>query len=152
MIDSFFGIHPFIVRTGIWREMKPGERDLYLYLMEESERYCTRELILTDAQVRAAVGTASRTLCNARKKLQERGLIRYTAGVGNKYRYVICDPKTGLPYPGDPHEPIRIPKGKIRRVTESQTGNGRGAEQSDAPTDQQKMPIQPRGLARLFLN
>jgi hypothetical protein len=110
MIDSFFGVHPYLLRCGLWREMKPGEKDLYLYIMEESERCCTREIRATDAQVRDAVGAASRTLCNARKKLREHGLIRYKAGQGNRYIYVICDPKTGLPYPGDPRTPIVVPK------------------------------------------
>lgn len=110
MIDSFFGVHPYLLRSGIWRRMKPGEKDLYLYLMEESERRCTREIMATDAQVTIAVGAASRTLCNARKTLQERGLIQHTSGQGNKYTYVICDPKTGRPYPGDPRVPLVVPR------------------------------------------
>jgi hypothetical protein len=110
MIDSFFGVHPYVLRSGIWRKMKPGEKDLYLYLMEESERCCTREITATDAQVRLSVGAASRTLCNARKKLQEYGLIHHKSGQGNKYTYVICNPKTGQPYPGDPRLPIVVPK------------------------------------------
>src|SRR5689334_13146391 len=100
MIDSFFGIHPHVLRSGMWQEMKPGEKDLYVYLMKESERRCTREMTVTDAEVELRVGVASRTLCNARKKVQERGLIRCASGYGNKYTYRICDPKTGLPYPG----------------------------------------------------
>jgi hypothetical protein len=71
MIDSFFGVHPGILRSGLWRKLKPGARDLYLYLMEESERRCTRKIATTDAEVKRLVGTAPRTLCNARKKLQE---------------------------------------------------------------------------------
>jgi hypothetical protein len=110
MLDSFFGVHPHVLRTGLWRKMKPGEKDLYLYLMEESERCCTREIQATDAQISKLVRTASRTLCNARKKLQELGLIRYRSGQGNKYTYVICNPKTGQPYPGDPRSPIIVPK------------------------------------------
>lgn len=106
MIDSFFGVHPCLVRSGMWRKMKPGEKDLCVYLMEQSERRCTREIAATDAQVTVAVGAASRTLCNARKTLQERRLIQYRSGQGNKYTYVICDPKTGQPYPGDPRVPL----------------------------------------------
>lgn len=90
--------------------MKPGEKDLCVYLMEQSERRCTREIAATDAQVTVAVGAASRTLCNARKTLQERRLIQYRSGQGNKYTYVICDPKTGQPYPGDPRVPLVVPK------------------------------------------
>lgn len=31
MIDSFFGVHPAVVRGGLWSKMKPGEKDLYVY-------------------------------------------------------------------------------------------------------------------------
>lgn len=118
MIDSFFGVHPCLLRSGLWRKLRPGERDLYLCLMEESERCCTRELTTTDAEVRRLVGTAPRTLCNARKKLQEHGLIRYKAGEGNRYTYTICNPKTGQPYPGDPRTPILMPKRGLRKEGE----------------------------------
>jgi hypothetical protein len=51
MIESFFGIHPFVVRSGQWKEMRPGEKDLYVYLMEQSERRCTRQLRVRDADI-----------------------------------------------------------------------------------------------------
>lgn len=106
MIDTFFGIHPHVIRSGLWANMRPGEKDLYVYLMEESERYRTRELRRTDAEIQAAVGTAPRTLCDARKRLAEHGLIVYRRGSGNKYTYVICDPLTRAPYPGDADKPV----------------------------------------------
>jgi hypothetical protein len=109
MLDSFFGIHPWVVRSGLWAKLKPGEVNLYIYLLEESERRCTRQLTVTDEEVRT-VGTAPRTLCNARKKLQEYGLIHYKRGEGNKYTYTICNPKTREPYPGNPREPMVVPK------------------------------------------
>ena len=118
MIESFFGMHPHLLRSGLWRKLKPGEKDLYVYLMEESERCCTRQLTATDAQVRLIVGTASRTLCNARKKLKEHGLIQFKSGQGNRYTYVICNPKTSLPYPGDPRTPMVMPKRERPRGTE----------------------------------
>jgi len=90
--------------------MKPGEKDLYVFLMHESERYCTREITVTDATICEVIGTAPRTLCNARKRLQERGLIRHAAGRGNRYTYTICNPKTREPYPGQPRDPARLPK------------------------------------------
>ena len=118
MIDSFFGVHPSLLRSGLWARMKPGEKDLYLYLMEESERCCTRVITATDPQVTRSVGTASRTLCNARKRLQEYGLIQYQSGHGNKYTYTICNPKTRQPYPGDPRVPMHV----SRRARVSQNG------------------------------
>jgi len=110
MIESFFGLHSHVYRSGQWKGMKPGEKDLYVFLMAESERCRTREITATDAHVNAKVGTAPRTLCNARKKLQERGLIRYRSGPGNRYTYTICNPQTGEAYPGSPRQPIRLPK------------------------------------------
>lgn len=111
MIESFFGIHPFVVRSGVWAKMKPSERSLYVYLMERSEFYCSREFQAKDDDLRSSVGLSSRAACNARKKLQEYGLIQYKAGQGNRYTYTICDPKTKQPYPGDPKVPMRMPKG-----------------------------------------
>lgn len=156
MIDSFFGVHPCLVRSGQWAKMKPGEKDLYLFLMEESERRCTRDLTATDAQITVAVGTASRTLCNARKKLQEYGLIRCNAGHGNRYRYVICDPKTGQPYPGDSRQPIVVPKKSqlASRLHQGQIDSGGSLRaprlESRPPSDQQKMPIRTDGISGIF--
>jgi|GEM_PF-6232113 len=106
MIEKFFGVHPHVTRTGLWAKMKPGEKDLYIYLMAESERCCTREMKRADAQITAGIGAAARTLCNARKKLQEFGLVLCQKGEGNKYVYSICNPVTGEPYPGDPRAPL----------------------------------------------
>jgi hypothetical protein len=156
MIDSFFGVHPHLLRSGLWAKMKPGEKDLYLFLMEESERCCTREITATDAQVTVAVGTASRTLCNARKKLQECGLIRYKAGHGNRYQYVICDPKTGQPYPGDSRHPIVVPKKSqlTSRLHQGQIDSGGSLRaprlESRPPSDQQKLPIRTDGVSGIF--
>jgi hypothetical protein len=158
MIDSFFGVHPYLLRSGIWRKMKPGEKDLYLYLMEESERRCTREITATDAQVTVAVGAASRTLCNARKKLQERRLIHHKSGQGNKYTYVICDPKTGQPYPGDPRVPIVVPKRNRAAQNEQPlpvVSNPREQAQRSnfevhKPSRPQRIALEPHGLPGVF--
>jgi hypothetical protein len=135
--------------------MKPGEKDLYLFLMEESERRCTRELTATDAEVTATVGAASRTLCNARKRLQEYGLIRYQASLGNRYRYVICDPNTGEPYPGDPRHPMVVPKkGRLFGQQHNEVDSGGDLRASGlearARTDQQKLPIRTDGVSGIF--
>jgi hypothetical protein len=139
MIDSFFGIHPYVVRSGRWAKMKPGEKDLYLYLMEESERRCTREIEATDAQVASLVGSAPRTLCNARKKLCEYGFIRCKAGQGNRYTYTICNPKTGLPYPGDTRTPIVLPRRDRAKAVE-----GAGVAVTKAPAERK-----PAHVARI---
>jgi hypothetical protein len=124
--------------------------------MEESERRCTREFTTTDAEIRGLVGVAPRTLCNARKKLQEHGLIRYMAGEGNRYTYAICNPKTGQPYPGDPRTPIVVPKrdlrkeGELRRSSVSSTP--RQEAQLDTPKSFRAEPEKPEryGLPGVF--
>ena len=150
MLDSFFGMHQYVVRSGLWAKMKPGEKDLHIFLMAESERCCTREITATDERVTITVGAASRTLCNARKKLQEYGLIRYKAGPGNKYQYVICDPQMREPYPGDPREPIVVPKRGRGMFRRERIGVDSSDPGSAAMSDQQNLPIRDLGLPGLF--
>ena len=110
MIDRFFGIHQDVIRSGIWKHMLPGEKDLYVFLMHQSERYCTRQMAVLDADISLNVGVAQRTLCNARKKLQERGLISYSRGSGGRFTYEICNPATRRPYPGHHRQRVVVPK------------------------------------------
>lgn len=107
MIPRFFGVHQAVMRTGLWAEMRPSEQSLYVALMHESERRSTRKFKLKDAEVARLYGLAPRTLCNARKKLQEYRLILCLSGPGNVYTYTICDPETAWPYPGEPDK--RVP-------------------------------------------
>jgi len=138
MLDSFFGVHPLVIRSGLWARMLPGQQSLYIYLMEESERCCTREIKRADQEITATVGVAARTLCNARKKLQEYGLVVCRRGEGNKYTYTICNPVTKLPYPGPPREPLVCAK-RIRgnandSITDKSPLNGtHSAKSTDAP-------------------
>src|SRR5579885_2927692 len=92
MIPTFFALHQEIVKMGIWKRLKEGAKDLYVYLMCKSERHRTRELRCKDREIREAVGVASRTLCDARKQLQELGILRCVRVEGNTYKYEICDP------------------------------------------------------------
>ena len=110
MIERWFGVPWDVFRDGRWASMKPGEQNLYLYLMHESERYSTRELRRTDDELSQLTEMSSRTFCNSRKKLQELKLIVCARGAGNVYLYKICDPRTGMPWPGDPKKPIEYKK------------------------------------------
>jgi hypothetical protein len=157
MIDSFFGVHPWVVRSGLWAKLKPGEVNLYVYLLEESERRCTRQLTVTDQDVET-VGTASRTLCNARKKLQEYGLIQCELGEGNKYTYTICNPKTGQPYPGRPNEPMVVPKRSrsqdkdTAKITPSPAtvASQPLSAKPQARTQPKELPLESHGLPGVF--
>lgn len=110
MFDRYFGIPQHVVRAGVWSQMKPSEQSLYVCLMHDSERYSTRQLRRTDAVLCGLTGLSARAFCNARKKLQERGLVRCRRGSGNVYVYTLCDPQTSAPWPGDPKQPIRYQK------------------------------------------
>jgi hypothetical protein len=110
MIDRFFGLHQDVIRAGIWKQMRPGEKDLYVFLMHQSERNRTRQMVVLDADISLNVGVAQRTLCNARKKLQERGMISYSRGSGGKFTYEICNPATRRPYPGHHRQRVVVPK------------------------------------------
>jgi hypothetical protein len=138
MLDKFFGVHPHVIRSGLWSRLKPGEINLYIYLMAESERCCTRQMRRRDADVTAAVGVAGRTLCNARKKLQEYRLVLCDKGEGNKYIYTICNPETGEPYPGDSRDPITCAKrtnaNGARRAESHMPSDGRRAVSEDYPS------------------
>ena len=101
----YFGIPSALIRDGIWKEMLPAEKAVYIALLHESERFHSRELQRTDAELTALCGQSSRALSRARKKLHEHGLIVYMLK-STGYLYVICNPETGQPYPGSPRQAI----------------------------------------------
>src|SRR5438045_3036652 len=39
MFNRFFGMPQQLIRNGIWAKMRPSEKDLYVSLMERSERF-----------------------------------------------------------------------------------------------------------------
>ena len=110
MLDKFFGVPQSVVRNGCWATLTPSEQSFYIIILHESERYCTREIQRSDAQIRELSGVSSRALCNARKKLAERGLVAYSKHRGNLYIYDLCNPETGLPWPGNPKERVLYQK------------------------------------------
>jgi hypothetical protein len=110
MIGLFFGVPQFLIRTGLYKKMRPSSRDLYLALLHESERYCTREIKRTDKQISELVGLSLRSIRNARTKLCEYHLVELKYEPGGAYTYILCDPKTGVPYAGDPRQPVIRPR------------------------------------------
>ncbi|HWZ45957.1 MAG TPA: hypothetical protein VNW97_20965 [Candidatus Saccharimonadales bacterium] len=164
MIDRFFGLHQHFVRSGLCRRLRAGEIRLYIGLMHESERRCTRKLNLTDTQIRELVGVASRTLCNARKRLQEFGLLQYHKTTGNMYVYTICQPEKGEPYPGGPKQRIPYEKkpprtpvswaSKPSREPEHQTDlTSKPVSAPSMPTPNQRphnLPMSEHGLPNVF--
>jgi hypothetical protein len=107
MFPQFFGVPQFVVRSGLWANMKPSVRCLYVSLLHESERRSTRQFKIKDSDLERLSGLATRTISDARKKLQELGLILYRSGAGNIYTYTICNPETGSAFPGEPDVPVK---------------------------------------------
>src|SRR5262249_18455774 len=107
MIQKFFSVPQSVLPSGTSAKLKPTAQRLYICLLHESERCCTRVLKRTDEQLSRLSGNSTRAFRDARIKLQECGLIRVARGLGNVYVYVICDPETSQPWPGDPKQ--RIP-------------------------------------------
>ena len=148
MFPKFFGVPQQVVRKSTLAAMKPSEVYLYIYLQERSEWYCSRVIRATDAEISAKVRVAPRSLRNARVKLQERGLIQYKKGAGNKYVYTICDPETGQPYPGDPRKPIRYkkrsqePDGDVGPVSETSPSRDTRRPEDDCSPQTHGLPIQ----------
>jgi|SRR5215469_8559784 len=103
--------------------------------MHESERCSTRQLTRRDAALCQLSGLSSRTLCNARKKLQELKLIVCTRGQGNVYRYDVCNPETGKPWPGDPKQRALYQKKEKQSYASSE-----GPERSTAQPIQSAKP------------
>jgi predicted DNA-binding transcriptional regulator len=134
MFDRYFGVPQSLVRLGMLGQMKPTEVTLYICLLHESERYRTRELQRTDAQLHDLARLSSRACRDARIKLQERGLVRYRRGRGNVYIYTLCNPETGKPWPGDPRRQIRYVK-KSDRAPQPVT---RSAPTGTTPTEREQ--------------
>ena len=153
MFPKYFGVPHAVIRLGFWAQMSPKEQSLYTVLMHDSERYRTRELVRADADISQFAGISPRALCDARKKLQERGLVICERGKANVYRYILCDPETGRPWPGAPKEIVRYRK-------KDDSGGGISASIPPVPSkrwsDQQQHTVQSEdsleihGLPGLF--
>jgi hypothetical protein len=159
MFPKYFGVPHAVMRSGLWAKMRPSEWGLYVALMHDSERYRTKEMERTDAQMSKWTGLGKRTLCEARKRLQERGLVWCKRGRGNVYRYLLCDPETGRPWPGDPkHVVYYRKKGDEHQVPPEQKGGSATQLQScpkpyssavsDPPSDSRTLEIY--GLPGVF--
>src|SRR5262249_25004302 len=134
MLPKFFGVPQHLVRSGLLKRLKPAEVKLYLGLLHDSERYRNRELIRSDQQLTDLIGVSPRSLRDARIKLQEHGLVQYELPAGRKGRYVICNPETGKPYPGDPRQSVPY----LRKGTQA-SPVPRPDQRGEKAVEQQKM-------------
>lgn len=124
MFTGFFGVPQAPVRSGKLKDLSGVSVKLYLALCHDFERYSTRELVRTVAQLRNLVGGAANSHIKARKELQQAGLIE-SEETSNGFRFRLCNPETGKPWPQDPRE--RIP---YQRKSKEQTQPGEIAHQA----------------------
>src|SRR5581483_1169551 len=116
MFEPFFGLPQQVMRTGMWAQLKPAQQGLYVAVLYASERRRSRSVSITDAEIGEWAGVRPRALRAARIKLKAIGLLDFGKGTGNVYTYVVCNPETGKPWPGDPRVRVRYTK-KAERQT-----------------------------------
>lgn len=127
MFATFFGIPQEVIRLGKLKELSGVAVKLYAALCYQSERWCTRELKLTTAQLRDLVGGAPNSHAKARDELRKAGLVEFRQQGADGFVFHLCNPETGKPWPIDPKE--RVP---YRRKSASQSTS---SAESSVPID-----------------
>jgi hypothetical protein len=79
---------------------------LYMALWHESERFCSREVTRTVAQLQDLVGGSPNSHAKARVELVEAGLVLAEPFGREGFVFHLCDPATGVPWPKDPREKV----------------------------------------------
>jgi hypothetical protein len=105
MCKPFFAIPQAAMRLGKLRELGPVAFKLYIALWHDSERYSTRELRRTVAQLQALVGGSRNSHAKARAELVRVGLVVAEAYGAEGFVFHLCNPETGKPWLLDPREP-----------------------------------------------
>lgn len=106
MAGPFFGIPQAAVRLGKLKNLSGVAAKLYLGLWHDSERFSTRELTRTVAQLQALVGGSPNSHAKARRELSQAGLVVAEAYGPEGFVFHLCNPETGKPWPFDPREPV----------------------------------------------
>ena len=85
--SKFFG-------SGTAANLKPSAALLFLALCEQANRHNSNTFKASDKALASETGLGTRTICDARKRLAERGLITCSRQMGQSYEYTI--PKLSL--------------------------------------------------------
>lgn len=104
MCERYFGIPQSAVRLGKVKALSPSAIKLYIALWHESERYSTRELKRTVAQLQRLVGGSRNSYTKAKCELTQAGLLSAEAYGTEGFIFHLFDPKTGKPWPLSPKE------------------------------------------------
>jgi hypothetical protein len=110
MFNSFFGIPHSAIRSGIVKNLSGAAIRLYMALCHDSERYRTRELTRTVAELRELVGGSPGSHAKARDELVRAGLVQVEPFGQEGFVFQLCDPTTGEPWPVHPQERIAYTK------------------------------------------
>jgi hypothetical protein len=101
MFSKFFGVPQASLRGGKMKGLSGIAAKVYVALCHESERYSTRELTRTVAQLQELVAGSPNSHAKARAELIRVQAEPYgTEG----FVFVLCDPETGQPWPLHPKE------------------------------------------------
>jgi hypothetical protein len=118
MCEPFFGIPQAAVRLGILRGLSPVALKLYVALWHESERYCTRELKRTVAQLQALVGGSRNSYSKAKGELARAGLLSAESYGMEGFVFHLFDPETRKPWHPDPkRKPLYQRKGSTPQAS-----------------------------------
>lgn len=127
MIPKFFVVPQEVIRLGKLKNLNGAALRLYIALWHESERYSTREVVRTNTELIDLVGGAPNSFAKARAELIEAKLVVAEPMGTEGFVFLLCDPATGAPWPGDPRERITYqPKGKAHAVIQTAPGASKG--------------------------
>jgi hypothetical protein len=104
MFPRFFGVPQGAIRLGKMRELSGFATRLYVALCHEFERYSTREVTRTVAQLQELVGGTRNSHAKARSELIEASLMQAEPYGAKGFVFHLCDPETGAPWPLPPQE------------------------------------------------
>jgi hypothetical protein len=107
---TWYGKPPEFIKLRRHVGMPRGSAMLYDYLCWVSDRRSSRKFELEEKEVADMSDVSIRRLRDARNDLAARGLIVSERRSGGRYVFELCDPATGLPYPGNPNHSIRSKK------------------------------------------
>jgi hypothetical protein len=104
MVPNFFGVPTASLRGGKFKDLSGIATKVYMALCHESERYSTRELTRTVAQLQELVAGSPNSHAKARAELMQAGLVQAEPYGTDGFVFVLCDPETSQPWPLHPKE------------------------------------------------
>ena len=95
-IGSFTKIPNKFFGSGTAAKLKTSASLFYIALFEHANRHGHNQFKASDRALASETGLGTRTICEARKRLAEKGLISHTREKGESYVYTL--PKLDFPW------------------------------------------------------